>query len=277
MARPSVDPDASEPRASYMVRSVIVAWRLLETLAASVVPMRISELSQALGEPKAKIHRHLATMRHLGLVEQVRGYDKYRVGLKFYQVGQLAFERFDLKTIAEPYMSRLRDEVHQSVALAIPVGVEALFIGNFDYIAAGQPKISAVTGTIVPVGASAIGRIVLAFAHERQLEHVLAQPLKVFTKRSIIRPELIRERVELITKRLYDYSSEELTLGIATVASPILGAENQLLGIVSIIGSVQFIQDPPTPLQISLVQSCAMAISEEFNCRAYEGIAKPLR
>ena len=85
------------------------------------------------------------------------------------------------------------------------------------------------------------------------------------------------ERLELIRTRLYDYGSEELTLGIASVAAPILGAENQLLGIVSLVGSMQFILNPPSPTQTSYVQSCAMAISKEFNSTAYDGIAKPLR
>ena len=271
------EPATKEPKNEYMVRSVIVAWRLLEVLANSVVPMRISELSKLLAEPKAKIHRHLTTMRHLGVVEQVSDSERYRVGLKLYQLGQLAFERFDLKTTAEPYMARLRDEVGQSVGLAIPIGVEALFIGNLDYIAAGQPKISTVTGSVVPPAISAIGRIVLAFAHKKQQEKVLSQPLRAYTKHTITKTAEVQERLELIRTRLYDYGSEELTLGIASVAAPILGAENQLLGIVSLIGSVQFILNPPSPTQTSYVQSCAMAISKEFNSTAYDGIAKPLR
>lgn len=216
-------------------------------------------------------------MRHLGVVEQVRGYEKYKIGLKLYQVGQVAFERFDLMTIAEPYMARLRDEIRQSVALAIPIGAEALFVGSLDYIAAGQPKISAVTGTVIPAGHSSHGRIVLAFAPKKQQDAVLAKPLRSYTSHTITKPRLVRERMKHITERLYDFSSEELTLGIATIAAPILDAQDHLLGIVSVVGSVQFILDPPSPTQISLVQSCAMAISQEFNSTAYEHVAKPLQ
>jgi len=263
-----------EANNKYNVRSVVVAWRLLEALASSVVPMRISELAKALGEPKAKVHRHLATMRYLGVVEQVRGYDKYKVGLKLYQVGQLAYERFDLMTVAEPHMARLRDEVRQSVALAIPIGAEALFVGNLDYIAAGQPKISAVTGTVIPAGHAAHGRIILAFAKDKQQDTALANPLRAYTKHTITKPRLVRQRLKQIVERLYDYSSEELTLGIASVAAPVFGAQDQLLGIVSIIGSVQFIANPPSAAQINHVRSCAKAISREFSSTAYDGSAK---
>jgi DNA-binding IclR family transcriptional regulator len=255
----------------------VVSWRLLDALSRSVAPMRVTELARQLEEPKAKIHRHLSTMRGLGVVEQVPGSEKYRLGWKLYQLGQVAFERFDLKTVAEPYMARLRDEVCQSVVLAIPIGAEALLIANLDYTIAGLPKISAVPGTVVPPAVSTTGRIILAFAHKKQQEQILSQPLKAFTKHTITKPQVLRSRLQLIRTRLYDYGSEDLTLGIATVGAPILGADEQLLGIVSIVGSVQFIHDPPSPTQISLVQSCAMAISQHFGSKAYDDIAKPIR
>ena len=141
-----------------MVRSVVVAWRLLDALGRAVVPMGVTELAKLLAEPKAKVHRHLTTMRHIGVVEQEQGSEKYRLGWKLYQLGQVAFEHFDLKAIAEPYMARLRDEVCQSVVLAIPTGVEALLISNVDYTTASQPRISGVPGTIVPPAASCTGR-----------------------------------------------------------------------------------------------------------------------
>jgi DNA-binding IclR family transcriptional regulator len=204
------------------VRSVVVSWRLLDALSRSVAPMRVTELAKQLGEPKAKIHRHLSTMRGLGVVEQVTGSEKYRLGWKLYQLGQVAFERFDLKTVADPYMARLRDEVFQSVVLAIPIGAEALLIANLDYTTAGLPKISAVPGTVVPPAVSTTGRIILAFAHRKQQEQILSQPLKAYTKHTITKPDVLRQRLHLIRQRLYDYGSEDLTLGIGTVGGPIL-------------------------------------------------------
>jgi IclR family KDG regulon transcriptional repressor len=269
--------DGKDVKDGSMVQSVVVAWRLLDALARSAGPMRVTELANQLEEPKAKVHRHLATMRYLGVVEQVPGSEKYRLGWKLYQMGQLTFERFDLKAVAEPYMARLRDEVHQSVMLAIPIGVEALFIANLDYVAAGLPKISGVSGTVVPPAVSTIGRIVLAYAHRKQQEQVLSQPIKAYTKHTLTDVKTLKERLATIRTRLYDYGSEELTLGIASVAAPVLGAEDQLLGIVSLVGSVQFILDPPSPMQIAYVQACASAISASFNSTAYNGIAKPLR
>lgn len=259
------------------VRSVTMSWRLLDAMGNAVVPMRVTELANQLGEPKAKIHRHLSTLRQLGVVEQVQGSEKYRLGWRLYKLGQIAFEQFDLKALSEPHMARLRDEVHQSVVLAIPTGVEALFISNLDYTTAEQPRISAVPGTVVPPAAAATGRIMLAFAPKKQQDRILAQKLRAYTAFTITDVAALRERLRAIRERLYDHGSQELTLGISTVAAPILGPDDELLGAVSIVGSMQFITDPPAPKQIRAVQRCAAAISAEFKSSAYDRIADQIR
>jgi DNA-binding IclR family transcriptional regulator len=269
------DDRAIEPKAGSTIQSVAASWRLLDLLGRSVAPMGVTELGNALHEPKAKVHRHLATLKHLGVVEQVHGGDRYRLGWKLYQLGQVAFEHFDLKAIAEPFMAQLRDDVAQSVVLAIPTGVEALFIANVDYTAAGQAKISAVSGTVVPPGVSSTGRIILAYANRKQQDQVLSGALKAYTRHSITDPLAVRARLQQIRTRLYDYADQELTLGISTVAAPILDADEQLLGVVSIVGSIQFITDPPIATQIVHVQRCAAAISKRFKSTAYDQVALP--
>ncbi|HEY0938714.1 MAG TPA: IclR family transcriptional regulator [Steroidobacter sp.] len=273
MAGTSEPENTIEPKPGSTIQSVEASWRLLDLLGRSHIPTGVTELAKTLGEPKAKIHRHLTTLKRLGVVEQIHGGDRYRLGWKLYQLGQVAFEHFDLKTIAEPFMARLRDEATQSVLLAIPTGIEGLLIANVDYAAAGQPKISGVPGTVVPPGVSSTGRIILAFAKPAQQNEVLAAPLKAYTRRSITDPATIKERLQQIRERLYDYASEELTLGISTVAAPILDGNGRLLGIVSIVGSVQFIADPPSQLQIEQVQRCAAAISARFASTAYEDLS----
>jgi len=90
-----------------MVRSLAVTFKLLDTMANAGEPMRITEIARQLGESKAKIHRHLSTLRSLGVVEQEKTSEKYRLGWKLFRLGQAAFEQFDLKSIAEPHMARL--------------------------------------------------------------------------------------------------------------------------------------------------------------------------
>ncbi|MDG1995236.1 MAG: helix-turn-helix domain-containing protein, partial [Emcibacteraceae bacterium] len=72
---------------SSMVRSIAVAFKLLDTMVRAGEPMRITEIARQLNESKAKVHRHLSTLRSLGVVEQEKTSEKYRLGWKLFQLG----------------------------------------------------------------------------------------------------------------------------------------------------------------------------------------------
>ncbi len=256
-----------------LVRSIAVAFRLLDTMVRAGEPMRITEIARQLGESKAKVHRHLSTLRSLGVVEQEKTSEKYRLGWKLFQLGQAAFEQFDLKTIAEPHMVRLRDLTSQSAVLAVPSGGEAMVIASMDNSSSTSLRISAIPGTVPPTTASAQGRIVLAYATPEHREQLLSAPLTAYNDKSLIDIKEIQTRLELIKRRLYETAIEEVMLGFSTIAAPIFDANNKLIGTVGIIGSVQYISEPPKPQQIAHVQRCAATISKAYSSTAYEGTA----
>ena len=258
-----------------MVRSIAVTFKLLDTMVQAGEPMRITEIARQLGESKAKVHRHLSTLRSLGVVEQEKTSEKYRLGWKLFQLGQAAFEQFDLKSIAEPHMGKLRDLTNQSVVLAVPSGGEAMVIASLDNSSDTSLRISAVPGAKPPTTASAQGRIVLAYASAEHQDKLLSGPIKSYNDKSLSEVSIIKERLEVIKSRLYETAIEEVMLGFSTVAAPIFDADNKLIGTVGIIGSVQYIADPPNPQQIAHVQSCAATISQAFSSDAYNGVADP--
>ncbi len=267
--------DIENTESGTMVRSIAVSFKLLDTMVRAGEPMRITELARQLGESKAKVHRHLSTLRSLGVVEQEKTSEKYRLGWKLFRLGQAAFEQFDLKTIAEPHMVRLRDLTAQSAVLAVPSGGEAMVIASLDNTSDTSLRISAVPGATPPTTASAQGRIVLAYASPEHQEQLLAGPLTAYNEKSMTDIGSVRERLELIRTRLYDTAIEEVMLGFSTIAAPIFDADNNMIGTVGVIGSVQYIADPPKPQQIAHVQSCAATISEAFGSDAYKNTADP--
>ena len=258
-----------------MVRSITVAFKLLDTMVRTGEPMRITEIARQLDESKAKVHRHLSTLRALGVVEQEKTSEKYRLGWKLFQLGQAAFEQFDLKSIAEPHMVRLRDLTNQSAVLSVPSGGEAMVIASLDNTSDTSLRISAVPGATPPTTASAQGRVVLAYASPEHQKKLLKTPLKIYNDKSMTKVDDVRDRLKLIKQRLYETAIEEVMLGFSTIAAPIFDADNKLIGTVGIIGSVQYIADPPNPQQIAHVHSCAATISNAFSSNAYAGIADP--
>ena len=263
-----------EPRhGGLLIQSVVMAAEVIEALAAAGAPMRLTALANQLGETKAKMHRHLSTLKHLGLVDQDSQTEYYRLGPKLVHLGQAAADQFDLRRLADPYMVRLRDLTRQTVVLSVPASGDAIVSAVVD--SPNLVTISVRLGYRLPAHASAQGRVTLAFAPPATQQRILARKLLGFTQRTIVDPSAIRERLSRIRRELYEVAMDEVLLGISTVAAPILNFDNELVGAIAIVATTQYVYEPPEPEQLKLLRACAKAISLKLNSTAFEGVGVP--
>ncbi len=258
---------------SELIQSVVITGQIIEALAAAGQPMRLTALASQLGEPKAKMHRHLSTLKHLGFVDQDAKTETYRLGLKLVYIGQSAIDQFDLRRLAEPYMSRLRDLTRQTVVLSTPANGDAII--NAVVESPNLVTISVRLGYRLPAHASAQGRLNLAFAPAAVQQRILARKLQAFTPRTMVDPVKMRERLAQIRRELFDVSMDETLLGISAVAAPILNFDNELVGAIAIVGTTQDVHEPVDPEQLKLLRACTKAISLRLNSTAYEGLGIP--
>jgi IclR family transcriptional regulator, KDG regulon repressor len=275
MKADAIDRAEDEERSgnSEFIQSVVITGQIIEALAAAGQPMRLTALASQLGEPKAKMHRHLSTLKHLGFVDQDAKTETYRLGLKLVYIGQSAIDQFDLRRLAEPYMSRLRDLTRQTVVLSTPANGDAII--NAVVESPNLVTISVRLGYRLPAHASAQGRLNLAFAPAAVQQRILARKLQAFTPRTLVDPAQMRERLAQIRRELFDVSMDETLLGISAVAAPILNFDNELVGAIAIVGTTQDVHEPVDPEQLKLLRACTKAISLRLNSTAYEGLGIP--
>jgi IclR family acetate operon transcriptional repressor len=265
--------DEAPEQGSAVIHSVVTAAQVIEALAAAGQPVRLTALAHQLGEPKAKIHRHLSTLKFLGFVDQETQTECYRLAPKLAHIGQLAAEQFDLRRLAEPYMMRLRDLTRQTVVLSLPAGGDAIANAVFD--SPNLVTISVRLGYRLPAHASAQGRITLAFAQPEMQQRILSRKLQALTPRTIIDPAQLRERLARIREQLYEIAMDETLLGISAVAAPILDYNNELVGAIAVVGTTQYVHDPVDVEQLQFLRACTKAISLKLNSTAYEGLKVP--
>jgi len=251
------------------VEAVKVAVRILDELALQQRPMGVTELADALGETKPRVHRHLATLKEMGLIEQERSTERYHLGWRVFQLGEAAGNQFDLRSRAEPYMVRIRDQLKETAVLAVPVNGMPMVIATVDNIY-GRILISVKPGNRPLPHCSALGRLTLAFDSPARRDAQLAVPLTAETHLSITDPNKIRERLDFIRREFYEVSDSEMMIGVNTIAVPIFRSGNQLAGALGIVGSIQNIPNPPRHEQIELLQECAEDLSRQLNSDAYD-------
>src|SRR5205823_6491863 len=130
-----------------------VALAVLEELAKSTEALGISEIARTLQKTKARVHRHLATLRELGFVE--KGSSGYRIGWKTYRLGLLAAENFGLHRLAYQRMLALNQASGETVALAAPAGDDVAVIDAIQ--SEGHVAITIRPGSVIPAATSALG------------------------------------------------------------------------------------------------------------------------
>jgi DNA-binding IclR family transcriptional regulator len=256
---------ASEGTAA--VRSVLMAVRVLEAMALAGGPMRVADLARQLDEPRGRVHRHLVTLRQAGLVAQEETTERYHLTWRMFQIGQAAGEQFDLKRVAEPAMHRLRDAVGQSVLLAVPTGGDPLVVHALE--APNKVSITVQPGNRPAAHCSAQGRIMLAFGSEESRARGLGAPLEKLTPESLTDPAALRARLALVRERLWETAPSEALLGINVIAAPLFAAGEVLVGSLGIVGSVQFVQDPPPPPMLAALHEAAGEVSARLGSDRY--------
>jgi DNA-binding IclR family transcriptional regulator len=249
------------------VRSVLMAVRVLEAMALAGRALGVSDLARQLAEPKGRVHRHLVTLRKAGLVAQDAATDRYHLTWRLFQIGQAAGEQFDLRRVAEPAMHRLRDAAGQSVLLAVPTGGEPLVVHALE--APNKVSITVQPGNRPPLHCSAQGRVMLAFAPAELQARVLAGRLEAPTPVSLTDPGALRARLAQVRDRLWETAPSETLLGINVLAAPVFAAGDVLTGSIGLVGSVQFVRDPPDPAMLAALRAAAAEISERLGSDRY--------
>ncbi|MEB2399544.1 MAG: IclR family transcriptional regulator [Alcaligenaceae bacterium] len=258
-----------KPKKLNSVEAVKVAVRIMDELALAHRSMGVTELADALGETKPRVHRHLSTLKEMGLIEQDNQTERYRLGWRVFQLGEAAGTQFDLRSRAEPYLLRVRDTLRETAVLAVPINAQPMVISTADNIYA-RICISVKPGNRPLPHCSAVGRVTLAFAKSAQQEELLARPLLPETERSLVDKDELRQRLVLIREQMYDVCDSEMLLGVNTVAVPIFRDGDRLAGILAIVGSIQHIPSPPLRQQVEVLQDCAAELSAQLSGTAYE-------
>ncbi|CAN0508907.1 unnamed protein product [Laminaria digitata] len=257
------DPNEKDGTGDGTIKSVAVAAQILEALANSGGPVRLADLSRQLDMPRARIHRHLKTLRELGFVSQERNGERYWLGSRLFHLGQAAREQFEITRIAERPMHDLRDAFGQTIVLSTPIKGEALIVAVTE--SENVVQISVRPGVRLSAPQSAQGRIALAWAADAVRERIL-DPMTAAERATT------EARLDAIRARLYEFSAGEMLGGINILAAPLLGDGDELAGTIAVVGAAQDVAE--TPDAVATLQRAAAGISATLGSAAYDTLAK---
>jgi DNA-binding IclR family transcriptional regulator len=246
------------------VQAVQLVLEILEHLAKQEVA-GVTEIANALGSTKARVHRHLRTLVNTGYAVQEPGGERYCAGPRLVVLAQMLAIENSLTTVARPVMQSLRNSLGHTVALAKITGARASMVDCCE--GSGPVAVAVRTGIDMPLHANAGGKLVYAYGEPAVRQSIDDGPLEKFTEHTIVDPETLKAEVDRVRQQGWANAPEEFVIGINAVAAPIFDRENRLVATMALVNSIQFLGRRSTVEQISAITAAAAEVTRHLALR----------
>lgn len=213
-----------------MDTTVAKAFLVLETLARSRRPMRLSALTEAVGLHKSNVHRLLGTLVELGYVERDEETTRYAATLKAWELGVRIITANGLRRAVSPHLHKLHTLTGDTALLVAPVGDEVLFL---DRVATARLlRYTPMNGTRAPMVITASGHAFLSRMDDPR--PAIERGLKMTPETDLATDQILRD-VEKARSQGYAINTA-LTPGALAVAAVLPGPGGVAAAAISISG-----------------------------------------
>ncbi|OVE82139.1 hypothetical protein BVY04_01770 [bacterium M21] len=213
----------------YHVPNLDKALSLLELLAEYPRGLTKSEIVDKLGLTTNIVYRISATLQGRGYIYRDKDTKAFRLSDKMNAVGCKALDEYSLVNVAWPIMQDLRDETKETVMIGIRRDSRGVILEE----AAGFHPVR----FVIPVGenfvlhAGAPGKLLLAFAPEKEREQIMKQmEFTRYNERTITTKEGLREEMKAIRECGYSLDRAEILEGVRCAAAPIFNGQDEFVG-----------------------------------------------
>lgn len=260
----SMAPPASRSSERYHIRSVERALSILQLFMTTEDELSASEISRLLHLPQSTAFRLLVTLVASGFAEQNHENDKYRLGVSCLAVGSAFLTNSDLRQRAIPHLEQLRDKTGETVHLGVLDGFEVVYLDKLPGI---HPigLMSSKVGTHAPAHCTGLGKALLAFLPEAEIEGYIQQALlERYTANTITDPVELLLELSKIYESGYSIDNQEHENGVACIAAPIFDHRG-LAGAISVAGPAERITAEAARNRLAqLVMQTASEISAQL-------------
>ena len=195
-------------------------------------------------------------MREVGLLDQDRERDRYRLGLKLFEFGNIVLSNMELHREARPFVDSLGRISGQLVHLAVFDGRQAIVVHRSDPSADGNTPVTLVENA--PVHCTSVGKAILAFQSKSIVERVISLKLKKFTANTITEPAKLRRELSKIRSRGFAVDEAEHQPGLRCVGAPIFDQAGHVFAGISISG-------PSWKIPVSEIENMAQIVTHHAN------------
>jgi len=245
------------------VQSVVRSFDLLEAVA-SADELGLVELAHRTGLQPSTTHRLLTTLIECGYVVQNPQTSRYRLSHKVVELAGGPEHRIErLRTTVRPHLVAIRNATDETTNLCV---LDRFTVVYVDQAESGHAvRMLTEIGRRVPAHACGAGKVMLAHQPPGVIAALAAkEPFEALTPHTLRSATQLAEELALARSRGYAIDQEEFEDGVACVAAPIFGPDDDVLAAISVSGPAARLMRADLAELGLLVQTHVRAISGEL-------------
>ncbi|NQX85061.1 MAG: IclR family transcriptional regulator [Flavobacteriaceae bacterium] len=214
--------------------SVVKAFSVLEAFTSERKRWGVRDLAKHIGYNKTTTFRLLRSLEHVGAVHKDVD-DKYRLGLKLFQLGHEVSLYKALRSLSQEPLEHIAKEITETIHFGVFEHFKVLYLNK-----AESPlglKVSTQIGTYQDAYCSAMGKVLLSHLEDKDLHAYFDRTERIaHTSNTIIEASALRCELNKVNVQGYALDMEELELGLICLAIPVRNPRGKVIAAISASG-----------------------------------------
>jgi DNA-binding IclR family transcriptional regulator len=237
------------------------AFAILAAFTPQHDRLALTEIAHRTGVPLSTAHRLVAELTRLGALERNED-GRYRIGLRIWEIGVLAPRALPLRDSAMPFLQDIHQATGQNVQLAVMDGANAVYVERI----LGRASVRIVTrvGSRLPLHATGVGLVLLAFAPLSVRQEMLAAPLRRFTSHTVTDPADLRHILDEVRHNGFSICDRQIEDVSLSVAAPIFDRHNDVVAAVSVVVAARLRPAEFVPVVVSAARGISRSLGAQL-------------
>ena len=231
---------------------------VLDYLSAAGGGCQLSAIARSLSLSAGATHRILRTLVACEYVEQDPRTRRYELGLKVLELSGSNVRAMHLASDARPLLQALMRQSGLSTRLAVYRSRVIVYVDRIDSEDMASKFMT--VGSTAPAYATGLGKALLAYQSDQEIDRVLREPLLPITQTTITDPEVLLAELASVRELGYALDRGESQELVHCVAAPVVDGSRKARAAVSVAGRPHVV-DAQIRQLAELVMATARAIS----------------
>lgn len=219
------DPSSASPDRDH-IQSIERGFSVLLAFDEDLPTPTATEIAERTGLSRPAVRRILLTLQNLGYVRALGS--RWTLTPRVLAIGQHFASTHNIVEVAQPHLLRLTELTHESASLSQLDGTDVVYVGRVHVRRIMGMNVD--IGTRLPVHATGMGRVLLAWADASVIERAIEENgLPALTPTTITDPVVFRDALHDVRRKGYAVVDSELEVGFISASAPVHGPDGEVV------------------------------------------------